>query len=362
MSDGKNSFEKTELYKNPINMTSQFPMCGNAFRADTYRGCNFGCKYCFANNRNGVHKVINQVSSIQLIKKWMFEAIEKGEINNIKKELLNNYVPLHLGGMSDPFQSREWNHGITKEFLKLSNKYNYPVNISTKVAHLPDEYWELLNPEIHTFQISLIGVSDEYIRRFETNTPLAHERINFVKELHKRGFWVSIRIQPLIDINEALELIKLTQDYVNYYTIEHLKLPLDNKKMMNIIMPLISNIKYRLKATGREYEFSSDDKLKNINLIKSITKVKIGCGDNEFHILSDSLNCCGIDTMPKAFNNWLKYNSMYIKMTGDRNQYCPAKTCNQINGSCMIKGFKNRDYVNKYYIDLYGHPDQQTLF
>ena len=114
MSDGKNSFEKTELYKNPINITSQFVMCGNCFRADTYRGCNFGCKYCFANNRQGNFKVKNEIAAINLIKKWMFEAIEKGETNNIKKEMINKYVPLHLGGMADPFQSREWKHGITK--------------------------------------------------------------------------------------------------------------------------------------------------------------------------------------------------------------------------------------------------------
>ena len=367
MSDGKNSFEKTELYKNPINITSQFVMCGNCFRADTYRGCNFGCKYCFANNRQGNFKVKNEIAAINLIKKWMFEAIEKGETNNIKKEMINKYVPLHLGGMADPFQSREWKHGITKEFLKLSNKYNYPVNISTKVAHLPDEYWELLNPKIHTFQISLIGVSDEYIRKYETNTPLASERINFVKELKRRGFWVSIRIQPLIDLDEAKQLIELTDKFVNYYTIEHLKIPKANESIRKFMFDSIgyelSHLYLKYTKNEMDYELPSYLKKQNVDLLKSITDVKIGCGDNDLHIFSDSLNCCGIDTMPKAFNNWLKYNSMYIKMTGDRTQWYPKKNCNVcLNSVTQIKRYGIKEYVDKYYINFYGHPDQQTLF
>jgi len=358
------NIKKEELYKNPIMITSQFPMCGNSFRADTYRGCDFGCKYCFANNRNGNFKVKNQIGAIHLIKKWMHEAIIKGEENNIKKEMLKNYVPLHLGGMSDPFQSREWKYGITKEFLKISNKYNYPVNISTKTSYLPTEYWELLNPDIHTFQISLIGLSAEYTRKFETNTSAPIERINFIKELKKRGFWVSIRIQPLIDIKEAISLIKATDKYVDYYTIEHLKLPSDNRLMMDTMMPLISDLKVGLISKGREYEFSGKEKLKNIKLIKSITKVKIGCGDNDFHILSDSLNCCGIDVMPKAFNNWIKYNSMYIKMTGDRKQWYPKKNCNGcFNSSCIVKGYDNiKQYTDRHYIKQYGEPAQVELF
>ena len=34
-------------------MTQQFRHCGNPFRIDTYKGCDFGCRYCFANCRGG---------------------------------------------------------------------------------------------------------------------------------------------------------------------------------------------------------------------------------------------------------------------------------------------------------------------
>lgn len=351
-------------YTNFLKPSSQFVMCGNCFRMDTYKGCSFGCSYCFANNRGGGNFFSEfQVSDIQYVKNLFEAAIDKGDCSTIKRECLNHYVPIHLGGLSDPFQPAEWNLGVSYEFLELTKKYNYPVNISTKTAHLPDKYWQVLDPKIHTFSISLMGLSDEYVRTWEANTPTPHERIEFIKLLKSKGFWVSIRIQPIIDIDEVLALIKATDSFVDYYTVEHLKLPLDNRKQLDKIVSKLKKA-FPLVARGREYEFDARIKLANIEAIKRMTKVKIGCGDNDMHTLSDSLNCCGIDTMPEAFNNWLKYNAMYIKMTGDRTQWRPQTNCNQcLNGACVIKGYSRVEhYVDKYYLEHYGDDNQLTLF
>lgn len=350
-------------YKNPMMPTSQFPMCGNCFRLDTYHGCSFGCSYCFVNARGGFFHFDYQLTDINLVRKWFHEAIDLGETNNIKKEFLNQRVPLHLGGLSDPFQPIEWKYGVTYEFLKLSKEYNYPVNISTKTAHLPDKYWDVLDPKIHTFSISLMGWSDEYIRKWEDRTPLASERLEFVKELKRRGFWVGIRIQPIVDIEEVLELVRNSQDYVDYYTVEHLKIALDNKEVREELIGKIKGMNVKLMPKGREYEFDGRTKLENIQRIKDITNVKIGCGDNELHTMSDSLNCCGVDTMPEAFKNWFKYNSMYIKMTGDRTQWNPKSNCNAcFNGACVKKGFYTmKQYTDLYYRNNYGDDNQLTL-
>lgn len=356
-------FKQYKKYNNPLLHTSQFPMCGNCFRCDTYKGCTFGCSYCFAALRGSNHKFDQQVADINIIAKWFEQAIEKNDTSNIKKEMLNHRVPIHLGGMADPFQKIEWELGVTYEFLKLTKKYQYPVNISTKTAHLPDKYWEVLDPNIHTFSLSIMGYNDDYIRIWESNTPTAKERIAFAKELKSRGFWVSIRIQPIIDIDEVLLLIKNSEEYVNFYTIEHLKLPVTHKKGFNVLTKKL-NKPIKLIPKGREWEFDSNTKLHNIELIKSKTKVKIGCGDNDFHIMSDSLNCCGIDTMPKAFSNWMKYNSMYIKMTGDRNVWYPKNDCNACFYSGAVK--KGMKYVNQYtdlyYQEHYGSDEQLSLF
>ena len=181
--------------------------------------------------------------------------------------------------------------------------------------------------------------------------------------MKEKGFWVSIRIQPIVDIEEVLLLIKNSDNYVDYYTVEHLKLPLDNKKQLKDLSKRLGR-PIPVIASGREYEFDPKIKLENINRIKQSTNVKIGCGDNDLHILSDSFNCCGIDTMPESFKNWFKYNSMYIKMTGDREQWKPKSNCNQcFNGACVKKGFSTMEqYTDRYYIEHYGDDNQLKLF
>lgn len=352
-----------EEYNSFIGITGQFPMCGNSFRLDSYKGCTYGCLYCFANARKaGGYTIKYQSSNLQTFKNSLEKALIQGKTNTLTLECLNRRVPLHLGGMSDPFQPIEWKMGISKEFIKLSNAYNYPMNISTKTSHLPEDYWKILNPEIHTFSISIIGYSDKYIKAFEKGTPSAIERIKFVRKLRARGFWVSIRIQPIIDINEVIDLIVHSDEYVNYYTVEHLKLPIDNTLVFKELAPLIKNSRLVLMGKGREYEFETKIKFENIQLIKASTKVKIGVGDNDLHTLSDSLNCCGVDCMPKAFSNWIKYNSMYIKMTGDKTQFYPKQNCHHCFYSKMqIKGNNYKDYVDRYYKNTYG-TDKPKLF
>lgn len=358
--------KKPKIYGNPLLPSSQFVMCGNCFRADMYHSCSFGCDYCFANARGGYFTRDFQVANVDLIRKWFKSAIEDGDCSNIKKECLNHRVPIHLGGLTDPFQPCEKEYRASYRFLEISKYYNYPVNISTKVAGLEDMYWHILDPKIHTFSISLIGMDDDYIRTWEKNTPLADERLRFIRELKERGFWVSIRIQPVIDMNQVIRLIEASRDTVDYYTVEHLKVALDNKFLADSIIKKLADMHLNttLVAKGREWEFDSRTKLANIARIKEAAQgVKVGCGDNDLHILSDSKNCCGIDTMPKAFKNWLKYNSMYIKMTGDRSQWSPSANCNECwNGDCVIKGFTTmKQYVDKAYNKQYGHEDQMTL-
>ena len=125
------------MYKKPICLTQQFRFCGNAFRVDTYRGCDFGCKYCFANSRNGNFSCNFDETSVEILDKFFAKALETDkEYKDINVELLRNRVPLHLGGMSDPFQTREWDMGLTYHLIELSNKYNYPMSISTKTAKI----------------------------------------------------------------------------------------------------------------------------------------------------------------------------------------------------------------------------------
>ena len=349
MTNQNNNMSEISIYKYPIAMTQQFKHCGNPFRVDTYKGCSFGCEYCFANCRGGKHSKDFQIADLTIMEKYFKNAFESDKpTKNLTIELLRNKVPLHLGGMSDPFQKREFKHHITYSFLQLTNKYHYPVLISTKTAYLPENYLEILNPDIHAFQISLMSVNESFIRKYEMNTPSPDARISFIKFLKSRGFWVGIRLQPLINIDEACEVVKTLSGIVDYITVEHIKIGNDNSNKVHLFKSMKLNPE-EFKSCGREYEFKTEIKKNNISLLKSISKCPIGCGDNDLHELSDSNNCCGVDTINENFNSWIKYNAMYINQTNDKTQWYPKSNCSScFNSEGRVKGWCFKDYVDAY--------------
>lgn len=359
-------------YQNQIQLTSQFRFCGNCFRVDTYRGCSHGCKYCFANNRmakgfGGMNNMqLGDHKAIENLFKAAFES--KKPPTDLSVELMRRRVPFHLGGMSDPFQPREERHQLTLKFLRLSKMFKYPVVISSKIGWEPtEEYFDVLDPALHTWQISLLGRDEGYVRKFETYSSTPDQRISFIKKLKEKNFWVAVRIQPLVDLDQADRVLKDLYGYIDYCTVEHLKLPKFNDKIWDTVLVHLSNdYKALLRSSPNKPEFELNSRVKLDNVLKLKFKypgLKFGCGDNDLHEYSDSLNCCGIDTMPPAFENWLKYNSMYIKMTGDRSQWIPS--C-KING-CFLsdqlkKGWGYKDYVDAYYNTIYEDDRQLSLF
>lgn len=348
-------------YGNCIDLTQQFRFCGNPFRVDLYKGCTFGCKYCFANsNQTLYHNDGFDMCNIEDIKKYFSKAFDSDEPTSHRiVECLRHKVPLHCGGMSDPFQPAEFKYRRTYELIELSKKYNYPIVFSTKTASLPDEYFEILDPKLHAFQISIMGWTNDFITKYESNTPSAEDRVHFLQKLRERGFWCAVRIQPLVDIGEAVLLIHALKYMPNYITVEHLKIPVDNEQVKNLFKDEYSLQKfYRSSNNLRNIEVSKDIKISNIKRIQEVANmygVRVGVGDNDLHHLSQSRCCCGIDIIGGEFNNWLRYNTTYM-ITGDcksEEMWCPKSNL----ASCFYSGtrlasfVKFEDATNKYISD-----------
>ena len=312
------------VYHECMQLTSQFKFCPMAFRVDMYRGCDFGCKYCFA-NMNAFHEIGTGLSTwreadVKQVRKYFDLALNTDkESKSTIVELLRHRVPLHCGGMSDPFQSREWELGLTKELIKISNEFNYPIVFSTKTASLPDEYYKLLNPKIHAFQVSIMGWTPEYIRKWEGNTKTAQERAEFVQLLRKDfGLWCSVRIQPIINKWEPVALMLALRDIPSYYSIEHLHVIADSWAGQEALLKYCRGSK-SFQQRGGLTEFKPEVKRENILFLTRVANsfgVKVGASDNEFHYMSQSRCCCGTDTIGGQFDNYLKFNSCYLS-TGE---------------------------------------------
>lgn len=313
-----------KIYHECMQLTSQFKFCPMAFRMDMYRNCSYGCRYCFA-NMNAFHEIgtgltTTREADVDKVRKMFQTALETDKDSmSVIVEMLRHRVPIHCGGMSDPFQKREFEIGLTKELIKISKEYNYPIVFSTKTASLPDEYYKLIDPKIHAFQVSIMGWSPEYIKKWEINTSTAQERAEFVQLLRNDfGLWCSVRIQPIINKWEAVALMLHMRDIPSYYSIEHLHVIADSWAGQEALLQHCKGSTSFIQHGGLT-EFKTEVKRRDAELLIKVANsfgVKVGVADNDLHRMSQSRCCCGTDTIGGGFDNYLKFNECYMS-TGE---------------------------------------------
>lgn len=340
---------------NPLNVSSKFAICGLPIRVDSYKTCSFGCKYCFAENREIMkyNKVI-QVGDVKQVERKLSKIFDKKEIDNTNflDVLINEGITWHWGGMSDPFQPCEKSLGITKQLIDVTNKYGIHVLFSTKSNTTYDAD---IRPDLHSFQLSVSNVDD--LKEIEPNVPSIESRYKFYRDLKDRGFKVGIRIQPFIPGISTLKIVEMFKD-ADMFTLEGIKIVPQNKECKKFILNKLGLKKedftqmglLNLKPSIRlEMYKPFVDYFKEHNIPFSIA-------DNDLRWIGNNKCCCGDILVHKStnFNSTamiMKYGIDYAKEQLDEelfNANCRDCKCNQLFTSNRQEGCKSvQDFYDK---------------
>lgn len=172
-----------------VDCGSQAVLCEYPVRLDTYSGCSHGCKYCFARTKVDIEKVTMKNCAKQL------RGFIEGKRNGVTK-WCDWAIPLHWGGLSDPFQPVERRAGASLECLKIFAETKYPVIISTKGKLITEEpYLSILRECNAVVQVSMVCSSYD---RMEPGAPSFEERLSMVARLAGNCRRVIVRAQPYI--------------------------------------------------------------------------------------------------------------------------------------------------------------------
>lgn len=342
----------------PLNVSSKFAICGLPLRLDTYKYCTFGCKYCFANNREimSFDKTLQKADFEWLCRKFDKVFRRKNiDFNNFLEVLLANDITLHCGGMSDPFQPCEQKVKATERVIEICNYFGRHILFSTK----SNTVWGgAIRNDLHTFQLSITGAD----KTLEPNVPDIQSRIDFYRQLKQDGFKVGIRLQPFIPGVTTLDVIKPFYDADNF-TLEGIKIVPQNEEAKNLIyekcglepqdftqMGLL-NLKpeIRTKLYKPFIEYFEDN------------NIPFSIADNDLHYLGTNFCCCGDKLVHKStgFDNTAmikKYGIEYAKEQIDEelffNNYrdcecCKLFTSNRQEGCVSVQDFYDKRFYRK---------------
>lgn len=276
---------------------SQCYLCDVPIRFDTYEGCSHGCEYCFAKKFKDISLIKSKESATSLIN--FIKGRRISETNWCDWD-----IPLHWGGLSDPFQPCEKIRKKSLECLKVFAETQYPFIVSTKGELVVDEeYLNLLSKCNCVVQISMVCKSYD---KLELGCPDYERRLEMLGILSKRVKRTIVRIQPYMHevFDEVFENLSKIAEAGAYGVI-------------------IEGMKYRNKKEGMvrigsdytyPYNVIKSDFLK-LKAEAHRLGLKIYAGENRIRKLGDSLTCCGIDGLEGFIPN--RFNLNHI-LNGDK--------------------------------------------
>ncbi len=267
---------------------SQITICDLPVRFDTYKGCSHFCSYCFV-------KLKYDIANIQ-------RGEGAGALRNFingKRDKTTNWcdwnIPIHWGGVSDPFQPIEKRYKYSLQALKVFEETQYPVVISTKGALAAEEpYLSLLEKCNVVMQFSLVSPKFD---KLEPGAPSFQQRFEMIRKIAPKVKRVIVRVQPFImEVkNDVLKQIPLYKE-IGVYGIT------------------IEGLKYKQKKRGL-VKVSSDWVYPKNCLKTAYDQIKEQChsyglkfyaAENRLRNMGDDLCCCGIDNLegfvPNTYN------------------------------------------------------------
>ena len=190
-------------------VTSQFCICPIPFHFDTYRGCKYGCLFCFAREfihfaRRGKEGAEKRQSYIEGnspagLEKWCHQVSHsKYDYTDAAMVAFKERMPVKIGATADPFPVCELTEHITYDCLRVFNKYDYPVQISTKNPAVFLQYADRFRRANIALNVSCSFCDDDIARKIETGAIEPSKRFAAIKELSKMGYKITVRIQPFI--------------------------------------------------------------------------------------------------------------------------------------------------------------------
>lgn len=268
---------------------SQIILCDLPLRFDTYEGCSHACSYCFVKRKN-------DISNIRLGEspKSLLDFINGKRSNNTK--WADFKIPIHWGGMSDPFQPAEKVKHNSLECLKIFAQTKYPFVVSTKNKMIAQEpYLSLLKQCDCVVQISAACSSYDDL---EMGASTFAERMNAAKIISDAGIRVNIRVQPYIpscfeQIYSNLAVFK--ESGVHGVIFESMKYQRKHQGCIKIggdfVYPSSLLQSHFTKFKNRLHQFG----------------MKFYCGENRLRQMSDELCCCGVEGMGWIVNTSLSF-------------------------------------------------------
>lgn len=184
-----------------------------------YDGCDNGCTYCYSPSvlhvsREEFAKCKPREGILDSLRK----QLQKAETNRRIGEPLGKGQRVLLCFTCDPYPTCENETRTTRRALNLLDSYDIPFQVLTKSGSKATEDIDLYGLN-DAFASTLTFINPEDSKKWEPNAALPEDRMRTLLAFHEAGIHTWVSLEPVIDPEQTLELIRQTHLFVDLYKV-----------------------------------------------------------------------------------------------------------------------------------------------
>jgi DNA repair photolyase len=178
---------------------------------NVYNGCDHGCTYCYAPL---IRRDMSLNKNVHMRDDFLIK-LEKELLKSVPKE------QILLSFMCDPYSHFDAEHKLTRSVVEYLNLKKCKVAVLTKGGSRCLRDLDVFKRFGGRLKVgaTLTFMSDSKSLSIEPDAALPQDRLNTLKILHENDIKTWVSIEPVIDPEESLSLIKESIRFVDQYKI-----------------------------------------------------------------------------------------------------------------------------------------------
>lgn len=177
-----------------------------------YRGCGNGCAYCYVplvTKQPRPEFDAGAVERADFMRKFHADAAQYRAAGSREQVMLSFTTdPYHPGDTQ-----------LTREVLLALPVYGLSFCTLTKGGLRALRDIDLFKPAHDAFASTLTTLDDEFSRKWERAAALPGERLAALKAFRERGIFTWVSLEPTLDVEASLRLVRETHSFVDLYKI-----------------------------------------------------------------------------------------------------------------------------------------------
>ncbi len=170
------------------------------FSVNPYRGCEFGCAYCYARY---THEFMD-LPDWEAFERTIF--VKTGAVRALKRDLATSRdvrrYGIAIGTATDPYQPAEMRYRITRQILEALLPFrDIPISIVTKSGLIAQDaalLGRLAQRHKVRVHFSCVTTNRTLLRAIERRSPMAHVRFSALRTLTEHGVHCDVLMMPVL--------------------------------------------------------------------------------------------------------------------------------------------------------------------